>query len=345
VLRPGESKSAELGTLFPGSGCGAVIELPLFMARGPRIDYPGACHHVYARGIEKRDIFHDDQDCKLFLERVGFNLKRWDISCIAWALMPNHFHLLVRSWGGNLSSFMRCLLTGYSMYFNERCDRVGHLFQNRYKSRVISKESHMRVAIRYIHLNPLRGKQVKSMRELDRHPWTGHKQILSGGDAEWQDLSAMMEFFPGPGRSCWVSHYRKFIESGSSMADLATEAGGITASLPFESIVIPEAPGHSRLHEKFLEILSNISMRYGVPTDRIMGKARGFSEVGARRQVLRECKAGMDVSAAQICRWLGISEGAGGYLLRSGSKKPGRTMHGKGNLRNVPVLGTGKENS
>jgi REP element-mobilizing transposase RayT len=299
------------------------------MARKPRIDFPGACHHVYGRGIEKKNIFHDDQDRKRFLERVGFNLKRWEISCIAWALMPNHFHLLVRSWGGDLSSYMRCLLTWYSMYFNERYDRVGHLFQNRYKSRMISKESHMLVAIRYIHLNPLRGGQVKSMRELNRHPWTGHKQILTGGVAEWQDLSALREFFPGRRRSCWVNHYREFIESGSSMADLVPETGGITRSFPSESAIVPETPVNTRLHEKFLEILSNISMRYGVPADRIMGKARGISEVGARRQVLRECMAGMDVSAAQICRWLGISEDAGGYLLRSASRKPGRKMPGK----------------
>jgi REP element-mobilizing transposase RayT len=331
VLRTGKSKSAELGALFPGRGCGVIIESPPFMARGPRIDFPGACHHVYGRGIEKRDIFLDDRDRQLFLERVGFNLKRWEISCIAWALMPNHFHLLVRSWEGDLSSFMRCLLTGYSMYFNGRYDRVGHLFQNRYKSRMISKESHMRVAIRYIHLNPLRGRQVKSIRELDRHPWTGHKQILTGGDAEWQDLSAMREFFPGPGRACWVTHYREFIESGSSMADLVPETGRITRSFPSESVAVTEPPVNSRLHEKFLEILLNISMRYGVPADRIMGKARGFSEVGARRQVLRECKAGMDVSAAQICRWLGISEDAGGYLLRSGSRKSGRKKPGKEN--------------
>jgi len=115
------------------------------------------------------------------------------------------------------------------------------------------------------------------------------------------------------------------------MADLAPETGGIAGSFPSESAVVPEALVNSRLHEKFLEILSSISMRYGVPPDRIMGKARGFSEVGARRQVLRECKAGMDVSAAQICRWLGISEDAGGYLLRSGIRKPLRIKPGKEN--------------
>jgi REP element-mobilizing transposase RayT len=300
------------------------------MARGPRIDFPSACQHVYARGIEKRDIFRDDQDRQVFLARVGNNLKRWEISCIAWALMPNHFHLLARSWGGELSSFMRCLLTAYSMYFNERYERVGHLFQNRYKSRVILKDSHLRVAIRYIHLNPLRGKLVQSMRELDCYPWTGHKQILMGGIAGWQDLSALEEFFSGKKETDWVRHYRGFVESGFALADPASEAAGIESEFSPDAAAFVSTPGDSRLHEKFLEILSDVSNRCGVPPDRIIGTARGASEVGARRQVLRECKAGMIVSAAQISRWLGISEDAGGYLLRSGNGNRGRRQAGKG---------------
>ncbi|OYV72560.1 MAG: hypothetical protein B7Z74_05370, partial [Deltaproteobacteria bacterium 21-66-5] len=90
------------------------------MPRGPRIDFPGAIHHVYARGIEKRNIFLDDIDRDSFLHRVGANLSRWGMICPAWSLMPNHFHLLLQSDTGSLPSFMRCLLTGYSKHFNER---------------------------------------------------------------------------------------------------------------------------------------------------------------------------------------------------------------------------------
>ncbi len=291
---------------------------------------------MYARGIEKRDIFHDDLDRQVFLERVGFNLKRWKISCIAWALMPNHFHLLVRSWKGELSSFMRCLLTAYSMYFNERHVRAGHLFQNRYKSRVISRDSHLRVAIRYIHLNPLRGKLVTTMRKLDSYPWTGHKQILIGGVAEWQDLSAMREFFHGQEVDHWVRHYREFVESGSTITDSPPEPGGIGGPFSSDMAIVPSLPEYSRFHEKFLEILSNVSTRHGVPQDRIVGKARGFHEVNARRQVLRECKAGMNVSIAQISRWLGISADAGGYLLNSGKGKRGSEKSGKENSQERP---------
>lgn len=298
------------------------------MARKPRIDFPGAFHHVYGRGIEKRDIFLDDRDRQEFLRRVGINLKRWDVSCIAWAIMPNHFHLLVRSGKGNLPFYMRCLLTGYSMYFNERYERVGHLFQNRYKSRIILRDSHMRAAVRYIHLNPLRGKQVESMRGLDRYPWTGHMQILWGGIAEWQDLPAMGEFFHGPDESDWVRSYREFIESGSAIVEPAIETERMGGSFPSERENVSGFRGDSRMHAKFLEVLSAVSMRCGVPADRIMGGERGYSEVDARRQVLQECKAVMGISAAQVCRWLGISADAGGYLLRTGRKKTGGRLTG-----------------
>lgn len=189
----------------------------------------------------------------------------------------------------------------------------------------------MRVAIRYIHLNPLRGRLVKSMRELDRYPWTGHKQIIMGGSAKWQDVHAMREFFPGLEGADWVRHYREFIEFGSNRAGPAPKVGRIEGSFPPDMVVVPSPHGKTHLHAKFLEILSNVSIRCGVPPDRIIGSARGFSEVGARRQVLQECKAGMNVSAAQICRWLAISEGAGGYLLRSGRRKSESGKPGKGN--------------
>lgn len=98
------------------------------MPRGPRVDFPGAVHHVYARGIEKRPIYLDDVDRKSFLDRIGNNLPKWGMRCLAWSLMPNHFHLLLQSDKGCLPSFMHCLLTGYSIRFNERHQRVGHLF-------------------------------------------------------------------------------------------------------------------------------------------------------------------------------------------------------------------------
>jgi putative transposase len=99
------------------------------MPRSARIDAPGALHHIIARGIGRRKIFDDDADRDAFLERLGPVISESGTSCYAWALIPNYFHLLLRTGQAPVSSVMRRLLTGYAMGYNRRHRRVGHLFQ------------------------------------------------------------------------------------------------------------------------------------------------------------------------------------------------------------------------
>jgi REP element-mobilizing transposase RayT len=159
------------------------------MPRTARIDIPGLLQHVIVRGIERRDIFLDDVDRRLFLERLSKLLTETGTGCIAWALMSNHFHLLLCPQVTKLSVFMRRLLTGYAVVFNLQHKRSGHLFQNRYKSIACQEDAYLLELIRYIHLNPLRVGLVKTIDELDSYPWCGHavlmgKQGLSGQSAD-----------------------------------------------------------------------------------------------------------------------------------------------------------------
>jgi REP-associated tyrosine transposase len=102
------------------------------MPRQSRIDAPGALHHIIARGIERKTIFKDDVDRDNFLDRLETILTQTQTACFAWALIPNHFHLLLRTGTTTISNVMRRLLTGYAVSFNFRHRRHGHLFQNRY---------------------------------------------------------------------------------------------------------------------------------------------------------------------------------------------------------------------
>jgi len=104
------------------------------MPRQARLDAPGLLQHVMARGIERREIFKDDKDRESFLDRLATILEETQAQCYAWALIPNHFHLLLRTSLTPLSKVMRRLMTGYAVTFNKRHKRSGHLFQNRYKS-------------------------------------------------------------------------------------------------------------------------------------------------------------------------------------------------------------------
>ena len=131
-----------------------------------------------ARGIERRKIFLDDKDRASFLERLALILEETQTQCYAWALIPNHFHLLLRTGPTPLSKVMRRLMTGYAVTFNLRHRRSGHLFQNRYKSVVCEEDAYLLELIRYIHLNPLRASLVQNLQELDKYPWTGHSTIL-----------------------------------------------------------------------------------------------------------------------------------------------------------------------
>jgi REP element-mobilizing transposase RayT len=148
------------------------------MPRTARLDIPGILHHVIVRGIERSPIFVDDNDRQSFTIRLAKLLAETGTECLAWALLDNHIHLLLRPQNAKLATFMRRLLTGHAITFNLRHKRSGHLFQNRYKSIVCEEESYLLELVRYIHLNPLRAGIVADMAQLDFFPWSGHAVIM-----------------------------------------------------------------------------------------------------------------------------------------------------------------------
>jgi putative transposase len=147
------------------------------MPRQARIDAPGLLQHIMARGIDGIDIFRDNYDYKSFLERLALILEETQTQCFAWALLPNHFHLLLRTNSASLSKVMRRLMTGYAVSYNKRHARRGHLFQNRYRS-TVCEDTYLLDVMRYIHLNPLRVGLVEDLKELDRFVWTGHSSVI-----------------------------------------------------------------------------------------------------------------------------------------------------------------------
>ncbi len=148
------------------------------MQRRARLDAPGTLHHVMVRGIERRRIVNDVADRKNFVMRVGELSAGTKTAIYAWALMTNHAHILLRSAEIGLSGFMRRLLTGYAISYNRRHRRWWYLFQNRYKSIICDEDAYFTELVRYIHLNPLRAKLVKSLDKLDRYRWSGHSVVM-----------------------------------------------------------------------------------------------------------------------------------------------------------------------
>ncbi len=165
------------------------------MARHSRLDAAGILHHVIIRGIERKKIFLDDNDRRDFLDRCGVIFPETKTSCYAFALLPNHVHLLLRTGGAPLSTTMARLLTGYAVHFNRVHRRHGHLFQNRYKSIVCQEDAYLKELVRYIHLNPVRANTVPDLEILASYPYSGHASLMGKREYPWQDTAFILSVF------------------------------------------------------------------------------------------------------------------------------------------------------
>jgi REP element-mobilizing transposase RayT len=165
------------------------------------------------RGIERRRIFRDNQDRGDFVDRLSRVLEETSTPCLAWCLMANHFHLLLKTGHCPIARVMRRVLTGYAVTFNRRHKRSGHLFQNRYKSILCQEELYLLELVRYIHLNPLRGGVVDSLEKLDRYAFCGHAVLMGKRKNDWQDMDTVLSRF---GSRVHVARrgYRQFLMEG-----------------------------------------------------------------------------------------------------------------------------------
>lgn len=195
------------------------------MPRKSRIDAPGALHHIIVRGIDRTSIFRGDTDCENFISRLGRLLTESTTPCLAWALMGNHVHMLLRTGQVPISTLMRRLLTGYAQQFNRRHRRHGVLFQNRYKSILCEEDAYLRELVRYIHLNPLRAGAIRDIEALRSFPWSGHSALMGKVDREWQGTGEVLHLFGGKLRNARAA-YESFVAEGVDQGRRPELVGG-----------------------------------------------------------------------------------------------------------------------
>jgi putative transposase len=186
------------------------------MARPLRIQYPGACYHVTCRGNERRNIYRDDTDRELFLDKLKGSLEIYGVIVHGYVLMGNHFHLIVQTPRANLSEFMRHFNIAYTAAFNRRHRRVGHLYQGRYKGIVVEKDSYLAELSRYVHLNPVRVKphqgkgKAEQWKVLQRYPWSSLAGYLNAKKRKpWVHYHEVLAKTGGG-----EEKYREFLQDG-----------------------------------------------------------------------------------------------------------------------------------
>lgn len=322
---------------------------------------PGACYHVIGRGLERRHIFRGAADKRDFLSRLGRCLSRSQAQCLAWAIMPNHYHLLIRAGIAPLSKLMGPILGGYGGSYNRRHQRAGYVFQNRFKSILCEEEAYLLELVRYIHLNPLRAGVVRDLGELDLYPWTGHAGILTKKARQsWYPLGEVLSLF-GDSRSKALSGYRRFIKDGVGVQKRgAYSRGGLIRSYGGWEAIAQLKSEHSRcigderilgssqfveeaLAEDELRIeKKTLRARQGWTLNRLIDRSCKYYAISPRRLGSRARQNKLALVKSLICYWgaeeIGLSQAKIGKHLRisqqSVSKwvRQGQEYCGSGNL-------------
>jgi putative transposase len=181
------------------------------MARPLRVEFAGALYHVTSRGDGREDIFRAVGDRRVFFDVLAGVWGRFNWIIHAYCLMTNHYHLLVETPDGNLGKGMRELNGVYTQRFNRIYQRMGHVFQGRYKAILVQKESYLLEVARYLVLNPVRARMVPSAGD---YAWSSYR-AMTGEDAapEWLETRAILAAF-GQTEADAVEGYRSFMAAG-----------------------------------------------------------------------------------------------------------------------------------
>lgn len=189
-------------------------------------------YHVYNRGVEKRIIFQNSQDYKVFLHYLRRYLTepppsevgpRWrlnlhkEIKLLAYCLMPNHFHLLIKQvTQTSLTTFMRCIINSYTKYFNKRYERVGSLFQGKFKAALVDTEQYLLHLSRYIHLNPIGHEETtrSDLVTLTKYQYSSYQDYLGLRRTKWVHPQEILYYFKTASKTYFkdIFSYQSFVQ-------------------------------------------------------------------------------------------------------------------------------------
>jgi len=188
------------------------------MTRSLRMDYPDTFYHVLSRGNERKEIFRDDQDYYHFLEILAKMVERFQLEIHAYVLMENHYHLLIRTEEANLSRAIQWLGVSYSVWFNRKHQRFGHLFQGRFKNFLIEDDRYFTAVCLYIHGNPLRAHLIN---HISDYKWSSYQAYVDERrKVSWLTTELILGIYGGSRSKYRQAQELSFEEGPGPLGDL-----------------------------------------------------------------------------------------------------------------------------
>jgi len=176
-------------------------------------------YHVYSRGNQKQPIFHQDADYQRFIKKIEEYQKKYKVDILAYCLMPNHFHfLLYQPTKLNINKFMQALLVSHIRYFQKKYNLIGHLFQGRFRAKIVDSEHYLLQLSRYIHQNPLEAAGNYSDAYLNSYPWSSYYDYVGKRPLSFVDPDIVLKVFSKMKKSPKLS-YQTLVQTPFSDMD------------------------------------------------------------------------------------------------------------------------------
>lgn len=272
------------------------------MGRSPRTHFPGAIFHVYGRGNGGSLIFFTDEDRLLFLGILNDVKTKTGALVLAFCPMGNHYHLIIQVGEVPISSIMRRILSRYAKCFNIAAKRFGHVFQARYKAKLVKDQAYLTTLLRYIHNNPVEEGWVKDPADWI---WSSHHQFIGKIRSVTLDLDAALEKL-GDTRTEALRRYERLMGLPDAVPPISFDDS------PLRTSPAPRAEARTSLESIAGEVLDST----GIDVRLVPGRCRTAAISRARRQYC--ARAGqLGFGVAEIARFSGLSTSAVNDHLRA----------------------------
>ena len=251
------------------------------MPRKPRSSSDALYHHVFNRGVEKRRIFHTVADVLAFLEYLAIALAETGAKCLAWAVMKNHFHLVLASTAEILGVVMHRVLGSYATRYNSIYERAGHLFGGRFGSVPIHDDVLLKTEIRYCVRNPYEAGLVSTLDELETYPWTSYPTLFGSDGPVPVAVEQVLALF-GETVDVARARLREWIK------------------------LKPARPGETGQEAAIRVIAEELCAAFGLHPENLRGRTDSFVR-GVREKVVQEVRARVPTTDVVLSRVLGLS--------------------------------------
>lgn len=294
------------------------------MGRPRRINVAEGLYHVIQRGNDRQLIFFGDDDRRAFLNRLARCAADCACRVHAYCLMSNHLHLLVQTSRPNLSVFGQQVFGGHALWMNRHHQRIGHLFQGRFTSRLVGEDPYLLQVSRYIHLNPVRARMVERPEE---YPWSSMRAYLLGARGpQWVHTTATLAYFGGS-RQRYVAFVAEGLREAVEETMLSTDDVQVPGRAPaaIDLAVTLQTDSGSRqknrpgigVEELIERTLQEVSAAYGIAPSALQQKYVRQPNILAAKAQAASALQQIGLSLREIGRRLGgMSATAVAHYLR-----------------------------